>query len=55
MTLRALFLRWLLYVIRNATTRPDEARPEPAEEPFEAIEVDFSGRTFRIRVDEVGG
>lgn len=55
MTPRALFLRWLLFVIRNAATSPDEVRALPAEEPFEAIEVDFSGRTFRIRVDEVGG
>lgn len=53
MTPRALFLRWLLFVIRNAATRPDEVRPEPAEEPFEAIVVDFAGRTFRVRADEV--
>lgn len=53
MTPKALFLRWLLFVIRNAAQTPDDIQPEPAEEPFEAIAVEFHGRTFRIRVEEV--
>lgn len=53
MSAKALFLRWLLFVIRNASQTSDDVQPEPAEEPFEAIAVVFNGRTFRIRVEEV--
>ncbi len=54
MTPKAMFVRWLLYVIQNARTDPTDVRGEPAEEPHEGIVVSgFQGRTFRIRVEEV--